>query len=69
MKNRFFGLPFRKWNAPGTNLTVISPNIRSHLLFQELVVAAVSYSLLSPESFVVPAAPGFASEMAAQTVA
>ena len=69
MKSRFFGLPFRKWNASNNNLMMINPKISSHLLFQELGVAAVSYSLLSPESFFAPAAPGFASEMATQTVA
>ena len=69
MKTRFFWLPFRKWNASNSNLTVLRPKISSHLLFQELGVAAVSYSPLSPESFFAPAAPGFASEMATQTVA
>ena len=69
MKIRFFWLPFHKWNAFNSNLTVIRPKISSHLLFQELDVAAVSYSPLSPESFFALAAPGFASEMATQTVA
>ena len=60
---------FRKWNVSDSNLTMTSPKISSHLLFPELAVAAVSCSLLSPESFVVPAAPDFASEMATQTAA
>ena len=69
MKHQFSRLPFGIWNASDSNLTVISPNSRSHLLFQELGVAAVNYSPLSLEPSVVPAAPGFAFEMATQTVA
>lgn len=47
-------------------LTVLIP---VHLLFQELVAAAVSCSLPSQWPCVAPAVSGFASEMAAQTIA